>query len=84
MSGARKADMPYRIKRHDRIVESHSTLAEATRAFWILTAHELSNGRTADYTLDTNGCDSVEMLPRAGLPGWVADELAKHDLLIDE
>jgi hypothetical protein len=75
--------VPYEIKRAGKVVESHNTLADSTRAFWLLTAHELKNGRVADYTLDTKTCDSVQMLPRSSLPDWAADELAKHDLLRD-
>ncbi len=76
--------MPYEIKKLGKVVESHSTLGAATRAFWILTAHELMNGRVADYEFDTMTCDTVQCLPRTSLPDWAADELAKWDLLEDQ
>lgn len=76
--------MAYEIKRHGKVVETHDTLFKATRAFWILTAHELKHNRLADYELDTRTCDCVRMLKRSELPDWAADVLAAEGLVDGE
>lgn len=76
--------MPYEIRHHGKVVETHETLSAATRAFWVLTAHELKNGRVADLELDTKTSDCIPALPRAGLPDWAADVLAPYGLVEGE
>lgn len=56
----------------------------AIYAFWILTAHELLNGRVASYRLNPAPMDSSpEFLQQVGrqLPSWALDILRSHDLL---
>lgn len=43
------------IANGNRVIESHDTLNAASRAFWILTAHEMSNRRPACLTLHGGG-----------------------------
>ena len=38
----------FRITYDGKGVESHETLKSASRAFWVLAAHELKNGRAVD------------------------------------
>lgn len=72
--------LAYKITRHGKTVEEHNTLREATRAFWILSAHELKHGRVADYNLDTGTCDSVANFEhcRPSIPGWALEVLREH------
>jgi hypothetical protein len=72
--------MAYSITKDARVIEICKTLGEATRAFWILTAHELKNGRVADYRLDTrssNGVDPPELC-KPPLPDWAIEALQKE------
>jgi hypothetical protein len=72
--------MAYTITRGGRTVEEHNTLGQATRAFWILTAHALKNGQVADYGLDTrssNGIDPPEFC-KPPLPDWAIEALRKE------
>lgn len=75
----------YQIKKNGRVIEEHATLREATRAFWILTAHELKNDRVADYELDTYSSDCVDDPEKCSppLPEW-ARAVLKEAMSIHE
>lgn len=69
----------YEIRNEEgKVVESHETLDRATKAFWILTAHELKNERKAAYTLDTRSCDGVQDFSKFDLPRWAKEVLKEH------
>lgn len=78
--------MPYAIKQFCKIVETHASLEAAERAFWVLTAHELKNGRTANLELNTYSSDCVSDPEkyRASFAPWVVDVLVQHELLEKE
>lgn len=68
----------WKIIQAGRVVETHSSLRDAEIAFWILTAHELKNGRVANLELDTRSCDSVTSPSKLVLPSWAKDVLIKE------
>jgi hypothetical protein len=74
--------MSYAIRHEGKVVETHETLRAATRAFWILSAHELKNGRCANLELDTHTCDSVAGPEHCSppLPDWATEVLRAHGL----
>lgn len=67
--------MTFRIinKTTGKGIESHRTYQQLWRAFWILTAHELRNGRPACYT--TNAQAAWNPGPEECTP-----PLSRHDL----
>jgi len=70
----------FTIKHHGKAIENCTTLREAHRAFWTLTAHELKNGRVADLSLDTHSCAGVCQPEHCNppLPEWVMQVLTDH------
>lgn len=70
----------YHVKHNGKPVESHETLSAATRAFWLLTARELKNGRVANLEFDTHSSDSVAGPEhcRPSLPDWACEALRAH------
>jgi hypothetical protein len=61
-----------------RVVERHPYEAAMLRAFWILTAHELKNGREAQYTMHPAPVTTApELLP---LQSWVVYVLKEEGL----
>ena len=70
----------YQIKQNGKVIEEQATYRGAERAFWILTAHELKNGRMANYTLDLHSSESVcgPEDCRPPLPQDVLDVLKEH------
>lgn len=67
--------MTWRILDADgRGVESHSTVLDVTRAMLILSAHEVKNGRTANYTI-TPLIISGPTIDECDLPDWALEAL---------
>ena len=77
-------DPMFYVKSGDKELERHPGFRAAERAFWLLTAHELKNGRIADLTLTGKSacapsvCFPDECVP--ALPEWAMEILKAHDL----
>lgn len=74
-----------------RGIEKHERRRDAEKAFWILTAHELKNGRSASLQLTEDKANGSRgpVVSATGItpPGeldlasWVCDVLTEHGLL---
>jgi hypothetical protein len=75
----------FNIYHNDKCIESHERIQDAEHAFWVLTAHELKNGRPANLRLDKGTCDSVRHpLLFCCLPIWAVEVLQQHGFYADE
>ena len=83
--------MRFHLSNNGKIIETHEKRRDAEYAFWILTAHELANGRPAAVVLSETKANGHQgpVVPATGitppsqlnLPSWANDGLASHDLL---
>lgn len=70
----------YPIRHNGKTVETHDNLRSAVRAFWILSAHELKNGRAANLYLNTGSSHGIPDPSEVDLPDWVREVLKEHGL----
>lgn len=83
--------MSFHISRADGAgIEKHERRQAAEKAFWILTAHEVKNGRPVDYYVLTERKGGewtvipvADITPPSGLdlPSWACDALAAAKLM---
>lgn len=83
--------MSFHLSNNGKSIEKHENRRDAEHAFWILTAHELKNGRHASVVLSetkANGhqgpivaATGITPPSELNLPSWAKNVLAAHDLL---